>query len=143
MNGRTLAQILLAIVVIVGAISIGVTAYNAGVTTGLAESGRVVVGSGGAVLAPGYIGYGFGWGHGFGFFGFFGGLLFLFLLFALIRAAVGPRRGFRHGGGWYPGGWRDGGQTWEERAREAHDAWHRSHPDDPDHAGASPRPSDD
>jgi hypothetical protein len=137
MNGRTIARIALAILLVAGAVTLGVTAYNAGVTTGLADSGRVVVGAGGAVVAPGYIGYGYGWGHGFGFFGFFGGLLFLLLLFGLIRAAFGPRRGFRDGPGWYPGGWRDeggrtwdGGRTWEERAREAHDAWHRSHPED-------------
>ncbi|HET7473204.1 MAG TPA: hypothetical protein VFJ71_08780 [Candidatus Limnocylindrales bacterium] len=133
MNGRTIAAILLTFVVIVGAIGLGVTAYNAGVTAGLAQTGQVVVTNGGYV-APGaaYVGYGwgFGWGHGFGFFGFLGGLLFLFLIIGLVRAAFGgPRRGwgpgYGHRHGWGPGGW-------EDRAREAHDAWHREHPESPD-----------
>jgi hypothetical protein len=134
MNGRTIARILLAIVLIGGAIGLGVTAYNAGVTAGLAQTGQVVV-TDGPYLAPGgaYVGYGWGFGHGFGFFGFF---LFLILLFALFRAAFGgPRRGWGHGHGWGPGGWRDDqGRTWEDRAREAHDAWHRDHPDGSDRA---------
>jgi hypothetical protein len=131
MTGRTIARILLAIVLIGGALTLGIGAYNAGVTAGLAQTGQVVVANG-PYLAPGgaYVGYGWGWGHGFGFFGFLGGLLFLFLLIGLIRAAfAGPRRG------WGPGngprhGWGYGG--WEDRAREAHDAWHREHPDRPD-----------
>ena len=146
MNGRTIARILLAVILIVGAISLGVTAYNAGVTAGLAQTGQVVVANGG-YLAPGgpYVGYGwgFGWGHGFGFFGFLGGLLFLFLLIGLIRAAFGgPRRGWgpgygsRHG--WGPGGWgRPGGSPWEDRAREVHDAWHHDHPEGPDRPDGS------
>src|SRR5204863_9449206 len=94
MNGRTFARILLAIVIIGGAIGIGVTAYNAGVTAGLVQSAQVVVTPGGVPVAPvpPYVGYGwgYGWGgHGFGFFGFLGGLLFLFLLICLIRAAFG------------------------------------------------------
>ena len=136
MNGRTIARILLAVVVIVGAISLGVGAYNAGVTAGLAQTGGVVVTNGGYV-APGAAYVGYGWGHGFGFFGFLGGLLFLFLLIGLIRAAFGgPRRGwgpgYGHRGGWGPGGWRDAeGRTWEDRARATHDAWHRDHPESP------------
>jgi len=119
MNGRTIAQILLVIVLAVGAVGLGVTAYNAGVTQGLAQSGAVAVAPV-PYVAP-YVGWGWGWGHGFGFFGFLGGLLFLFLLIGLIRAAFGPRRGW---GGGYPGGW-------EDRAREGHDEWHRAHPDAP------------
>ena len=108
-------------------VGLGVTAYDAGLSAGLAQNGNIVVAPGYPVA--GY--YGWGFGHGFGFFGFLGGLLFLFLLIALIRAAFGgPRRGWGggwgggHGHGWYPGGWRDEqGRTWEDRAREAHDAW--------------------
>jgi hypothetical protein len=133
MNGRTIARILLAVVLIGGAISLGVTAYNAGVTAGLAQTGQVVVANG-PYLAPGgaYVGYGWGFGHGFGFFGFLGGFLFLIFLFALLRAAFGgSHRGWGgRGHGWGPGGWRDDqGRGWEERARDAHDAWHRDHPD--------------
>src|SRR4051812_735553 len=133
MNGRSFARVLLLVILIAGAIGLGVTAYDAGVTAGLAQNGNVVVNPGYAV-AP-YAGYGWGFGHGFGFFGFLGGLLFLFLLFGLIRAAFGGSRrgwGSGHGHGWSAGGWRDeGGRSWEDRAREAHDAWHRNHPDDP------------
>ena len=141
MNGRSIARALLAIVVILGAISLGVTAYNAGVTAGLAETGRVMVADGGYVApVPAYVGYGWGvgWGHGFGFFGFLGGLLFLFLLIGLFRAAFGgPRRGWRPGyggrSGWASSGWRDDeSRTWEDRARATHDAWHREHPEGPD-----------
>ena len=129
MNGRTLARILLAIVLIGGAIGIGVTSYNAGVTAGLVQSGAAVVVPGGVPVAPGgaYIGYGYGWGfgHGFGFFGFLGGLLFLFLLIGLIRAAFGgPRRGWGGPGGpghrGWAGDWRR--DAWEQRVKETHDA---------------------
>lgn len=135
MNGRTVARVLLAIVLVGAAIGIGVTSYNAGVTAGLVQSGQVVVAPGGLAVAPGaaYIGYGYGpgfGGHGFGFFGFLGGLLFLFLLIGLFRAAFGgPRRGWGPGGpagragrGW-GGDWRR--DAWEQRVKDTHDALHR------------------
>ena len=131
MNGRTIARVLLAIVLIGAAVGLGTTAYNAGVSAGLAQNGTVTVAPGYPV-GP-YVGWGWGYGHGFGFFGLFGGLLFLFLLFALVRAAFGGghRRGWNgHGGGW-SGGWRGpDGRGWEDRARQVHDEWHRTHPDD-------------
>jgi hypothetical protein len=131
MNARTIARILLAVVLIGGAIGIGVTSYNAGVTAGLVQSGQAVVIPGGVPVAPGgaYVGYGYGWGHGFGFFGLLGGLLFLLLLFGLVRAAFGgSRRGWGGPGG--PGGPRGWGgdwrrDAWEERVRQTHDALHR------------------
>jgi hypothetical protein len=139
MNGRTFARILLAIILIGGAIGIGVTSYNAGVTAGLVQTGHAVVVSDGYAVAPGgaYVGYGWGFGHGFGFFGFLGGLLFLFLLFGLIRAAFGGghRRGWGGPGG--PGGpgrwggdWRR--DAWEQRVKDTHDALHREATDGPD-----------
>ncbi|HEY8438057.1 MAG TPA: hypothetical protein VIK65_05535 [Candidatus Limnocylindrales bacterium] len=132
MSGRTIARVLLAIVLIGAAIGLGVTAYNAGVTAGLSQNGTVAVAPGYPV-GP-YVGWGWGYGHGFGFFGFFGGLLFLFLLFGLVRAAFGGghRRGWNgHGPGW-SGGWRGpDGRTWEDRARAVHEEWHRTHPGDP------------
>ncbi len=144
MNGRTIAQVFLVIFLVAGAVGLGVTAYNAGVTQGLAQSGAVAVAP--IAVAP-YAGWGWGFGPGFGFFGFLGGLLFLFLLIGLIRAAFGPRRGWGggHGHGWgparYPGGWTDDqGRTWEDRAREVHDGWHRAHPEAP--SGTGPTGSD-
>ncbi len=66
MNGRTFARFLLAIVLIGGALGIGVTAYNAGVSAGLVQSGQAVVVPGGHAIAPGtaYVGYGWGIGGG-------------------------------------------------------------------------------
>ena len=131
MNRRTIASVLVFLVVLAGAIGIGVGAYNAGVTAGLAQTGTVVVDRG-AVVAP-YLAYGWGYGHPFGFFGFLGGLLFLFLLFALIRVAVGGGRRGWGGPGWGgPGGprgtWHDEGRhAWEDRARDVHDRWHAEH----------------
>ena len=140
MNGRTFARILLAIVLIGGAIGIGVTSYNAGVTAGLVQSGHAVVMADGYAVAPGtaYIGYGWGFGHGGGFFGFLGGLLFLFILIGLIRAAFGgPRRGWGGPGG--PRGW--GGEwhrdAWEQRVKETHDALHREATGGPDKPAGS------
>jgi hypothetical protein len=121
MNGRTVAGILLALLLIGGAAAIGITAYNAGVTAGLVESGQVVVGPGQAT-GPYVGGYGPGWGNGgFGFFGFLGFLFFLFLFFALIRAAFG---GWGRRGGWGGGGPGWGGRY--DRIREMHDELHRS-----------------
>ncbi len=151
MNGRSIARILLALVLVGGAISLGVNAYNAGVTAGLVQSGQVVVTPGGYPVAP-YVGYAYGWGagHGFGFFGFLGGLLVLFLLIGLVRAAFGGgRRGWGPGGhgAWGPkgpggsagaggpggpGGWRS--DAWDQRIKETHDALHRdaaAGPDEP------------
>ena len=139
MNGRTIARILLAIVLVGGALGIGVTAYNAGVTAGLVQTGHAVVVDPGYAVAPGgaYVGYGWGFGHGGGFFGFLGGLFFLFVLFALIRAAFGfggHRRGWGGPGG--PGGdWRR--DAWEQRVKETHDALHRDTPGGPDKPAGS------
>jgi hypothetical protein len=127
MNGRTIAGVLLTLLLVAGAIGIGITAYNAGVTQGLADSGQVVV-------APGYPvgpyvgGYGYGWGHGgFGFFGFLGALFFIFILIALFRAVLGGGRGHGRGGWGGPGWGGPGGRgPWSDRAREIHDELHRT-----------------
>ena len=134
MPGRAIARILFIVVLVGVAVGIGVTAYDAGLTTGLAQSGHVVVAPGGYAVAP-YVGYGWGFGRGFGFFGFFGVLLFLFLIFALVRAAFGGRRGWS-GSHHHDerGGWR--GSPWESRAREVHDEWHRGPSDAADRPAA-------
>lgn len=141
---RTFARFALLVLVLAGAVVVGVTAYNAGVTAGLAQNGAVVVNPGGDPVGP-YVGYGwagYGW-PGFGFFGFFGFLFFLLILFGLIGAATGHGR--RGPGG--PGRGHDGrhdwrGGPWEARAREAHDAWHRGEagqPADPSSPAAADR----
>jgi hypothetical protein len=139
MNGRTIAAVLLVLFLTVGGIFLGVSAYNAGVTAGLAqnlaEGGSDVVVTPGYATAP-YVGWGYGWGHpGFGFFGFLFFLFFLFLIFGLIRATFGWGRGWGRGG-WGPGGWgpggpgrydyRGGSEAWNDRVREVHDELHRS-----------------
>jgi hypothetical protein len=130
---KVIAAILLVLVLAGAAAGIGVSAYNAGVTAGLVQSGQIVAAPGTYAVAP-YVGWGAG--PGFGFFGFFGLLLFLFVLIGLARAAFGgSRRGWGPGG---PGGW--GGpngsrsDAWERRVRETHDALHRDSGNGPDEA---------
>lgn len=122
---RTIAAILLIALLAIGGGLIAVTAYQVGlgtaVTTAIAEGGGTVV----APLAPYGYGYGYGWHPGgFGFFGFLGTLLFLFLVFALIRAIFrgGPGRG-GWGRGWGgPGAWGNGDH---DHGRGAFEEWHR------------------
>ena len=130
MSGRTFAAILLVIVLGIGAAVLGVTAYNAGVSAGLAQN---VAAAGGSVVvaapyaAAPYAGWGWGWGPGFGIFGFFFFLFFLFLLFGLIRAVFGWGRWGRGGrGGYYGRGWGYGPDAWNDRVREVHDELHRT-----------------
>ena len=116
---RVLFGVLLAAVV---AAAVGFSAYNAGVTRGLAESGRFAVA---APAAPGAtapaVPYAYAypypymwhrpWGFGFGFFPFF----FVLLCFFLLRRAFwgGPRWGWHH--------YRDGvPPRFEEWHRRAH-----------------------
>jgi hypothetical protein len=131
MNGRTIAQIILAVVVVAGIAFFGIGAYNAGVTQGLAQGGNVVVNPGAYIGGPYVGGWGYGWHGGFSFFGFLGTLFFIFLLFGLLRAAFGRGRGWgpgRWGGPGGPGGWdRHDPRGWEGRAKEIHDEWHRTH----------------
>ncbi|MBI3752181.1 MAG: hypothetical protein HY263_11075 [Chloroflexi bacterium] len=100
---------------------IGVSIYNAGVSAGLAQAGAV---AGGAV-APYVYGWGFHPGFlGFGFLGLLFPILFLFLIFGLIRAAMfGGRRGWGHG--WQAG---PGPDAWRsERDRHLADLHRRMH----------------
>jgi hypothetical protein len=134
MSGRAFATILLVIVLGIGATILGVTAYNAGVSAGLAQN--VAESGGSVVVAPGYapapyVGWGYGWGGGWGFFGFIGTLIFIFLVFGLIRAAFGWGRGWGRGGygpSGYGRGWdhRHGNDAWNDRVREVHDELHRT-----------------
>ena len=113
MRAIAITILVLALVVIGGGV-IAATAYQAGLQT-------AVIAEGGAVVTPVVVngaGWGWGWGPGFGFLGFFGFLLVLFLVFGLIRAIAGPRRG--HWGG--PG---HGHGSWESRAHERFETWHR------------------
>ena len=93
--------VLLFVGVLVG---LGTNIYQTGVAQGIIEAGRVPAGA--TVPVAGY-----GWGyHGFDILGLFFPLLFLFILFGLIRAAFSRGRGWGHGYG-YGHGW---GPGWDK-----------------------------
>ena len=99
MDGRAVFRILAALVLIAAIAGIGIFAYNAGVAT------HIQVPANPARQVP-YPYYGWGFWHPFGFFGCFGPLIALFLVFVALRALTfvfwGPRwhmhrRWWRHG----------------------------------------------
>lgn len=111
-------------------VGIGAGVYQAGVAQGIVDAGRFPAGA--TVPVAGY-----GW-HGPDLFGLFFGILFLFLIFGLIRAAFFGGRGWgrgygHHGYGWGPG-WGKGGpmeggpDAWrEERERRMSELHQRLH----------------
>ena len=122
MDGRGFFIRLLAVLVLAAiTIGVGVAAYNAGVTAGLAEAAQQAAAGGDPLpVSPHVYGYGpyahgpFGWG--FGFFGFLFALFMIFVIVGLVRAAFGGGR--HHRGG--PGGWGDRRDRVEEWHRELH-----------------------
>jgi hypothetical protein len=146
MRNLFIGFLILTAVVIGGGIVANV-AYQAGVSTAVTTAAATA--PDGTVVTPvvpypyGY-GYGWGWGHGgFPFFGILAGLFFLFLLFALIRAATwrgGWGRGWNGGpgGSGGPGGYGKAGDH-DHRARfqETFDDFHRRAHDE----SATPPPS--
>ncbi len=122
MNGRTIPVVVLVLLLIAGAIGIGVYAYNVGVTQGLADSGKLVAPAPGAVPYPYYGPYFYHgpFGFGYGFLGCLFPLLFFFLFFGLLR-------GFFWRGRWGWGGYRGGEskgappmfEEWHKRAHES------------------------
>jgi hypothetical protein len=120
MNRRIVLGVLLALVLIAGAVSLGAYAYNLGVAQGLAQSGTLSDLPPGAEMRP-YLYYGgpfwFYRPFGFGFFGCFGPLLFFFLIFVLFR-------GLWWGGRWGSGpGWKHG--PWDKDIPPRFEEWHR------------------
>ena len=104
MNGRFVLGILLAIVLIGGAIGIGAMAYSAGVNQGMVETGKVVAPAAGAapysypLYGPSFF-HPFGWG--FGFLSCLFPLLFFFVVFSMLRMIFwGGRWGWRHNRHW-------------------------------------------
>jgi hypothetical protein len=153
MYGRSGFRLLVVIVLVVGLAFLGIGAYNAGIAAGVAQGAGAAIPPG-SVVAPGAIPYYYGWhpfGFGFGFLGFLGTLLFVFLIFGLIRAVAfgGRGRGWGGPGHWGPGGpggpggpdkWRN--SPWAGRARETFDEWHReSHSGEAGTPPASPGPA--
>ncbi len=103
------------LITIVIAAVVGVAAYQAGVAQGLATTGT-------AVAPAAYYGGPF---LGFGLFGFIFPLLFLFLIFGLLRAAFGGGWGGHRYGGWGGphdhGKWGEGPSRLEEWHKKAHE----------------------
>jgi hypothetical protein len=131
MNGRAIVSFLFSLIVLGILVSIGVGIYQAGITQGVIDAGRFPAAA--AVPVAGY-----GQHDGFGFLGLLFPILFLFLIFGLLRAAFGRGRGWGHGYGrgygWGPGwdkgeGPGSGGPaTWrEERERYVADMHRRLH----------------
>ena len=127
---RIFAVFLLLVVLAVGGSAIAATAYQAGLTTAVAQ----VPADGATVVTPVVV-HGYGWGFpGFGIFGFFATLFFIFLVFGLLRAIFWGGRGHRHGWGgpgWGPGGpgssgrgWDQDGSPWRDRAHSTFETWH-------------------
>lgn len=144
MSGRGVLNFLLGLLVLGVLVAIGAGIYQAGVTQGIIDAGRFPAGT--AVPVAGY-----GWGHGFGFLGLLFPILFLFLIFGLIRAAFsrgrgwGPGWGHGYGAGWGPGpdgGMASGGpESWraerDRRISELHRQLHESE-GDPGTSGSPP-----
>ena len=104
MSGRSLASIFFSLIIVGILVAIGVGIYQAGVAQGVIDAGRFPAGAAVPVGGYGYGGYHEG---GFGFLGLLFPLLFLFLIFGILRAAFGHRRGWGRGyGSW--GGWNTG-----------------------------------
>ncbi len=114
-------RVVLAIVLIAALVGVGTYVYNAGVAQGLAASGKIVAPDGGVAPYAYYGPFYQPWGFGFGIFGLIFPLLFIFLIFGLLR-------------GIFFGGWR-GRRGWgdprSQRGEWPHDVpptveeWHR------------------
>ena len=110
------------IVTLVIAAIVGVGAYQLGVAQGLATTGTAVAPA--LYYNPFF----------FGGFGFLFPLLFIFLIFALIRGAIGRGRGWGYGGGW-------GGPGYYQNPRERIEELHRElHGEKPKDTGSSSPP---
>jgi hypothetical protein len=112
--GSFLAGLL--VLVLLGAIGVGI--YDAGLQQGIAQSVDLPAN---AVPYAAYGYHGFGWGGGL--LGLIFPILFLFLIFGLVRAAFRGGRGWgHHGYGYGPGRW--GGPGSGDRSQWVAD-WHR------------------
>lgn len=129
---RAFAALLLILVLAIGGGVIATTAYQAGLDTAVTAAV-----ADGATVAPVVVpAYGFGWhgaGFGFGLFGLFATVFFVFIVFALIRALFFRGTGRRGGWGGGPGSWSGSHGPWERHAQETFDTWHQlAHKDSPD-----------
>jgi hypothetical protein len=145
MNGRAIVSFLFGLLIVGILVGVGTGIYQAGVAQGVVDAGRLPAGA----VVP-VAGYGYGWGfHGFGFLGLLFPILFLFLIFGLVRAAFG--RGRHWGPGWggrgywgkgygpgFGGPASGGPDAWrEERDRQISDLHRRLHEEE-SKSGATP-----
>lgn len=136
MSRSVIFRVVLGLIVAAVLVGAGFALFNAGTAYGLRqapewaqimgqrmEAGQMGPGMGimpgGHMMGYGmrHTGYGWGW-HPFGGFGFLScliPLLFVFLVFALVRGMFGWRR-------W---GWHGGPGHWEQRGREKFEEWHK------------------
>jgi hypothetical protein len=110
---RILVGVLLVVAVTAGVAGIATYAYQFGVAQGFAQSAKVAVpGPYPAYPYPGYpYGYPLHGPFGFGFFGLLFPILFIFLVFALMRGMFWRRYG--------------GGGHWERGVPHRFEEWHR------------------
>ncbi|MBI5652572.1 MAG: hypothetical protein HZC40_19320 [Chloroflexi bacterium] len=89
MNGKFLLGALLVIVLIAGAAGVGAYAFRMGVAQGLAESGKLTAPPTGVAPYPYFAPFHYrAVGHGFGLLSCLAPLLFVFLVFGLMRAMI-------------------------------------------------------
>ena len=101
-------------------VGLGANVYQAGVAQGIVDAGRFPVGANVPVA-------GYGW-HGPGLFGLLFGLVFLIILFGIIRAAFWGGRGWGHHGhgpGWAKFGPGEGPESWRGDRDSRIAEWHR------------------
>jgi hypothetical protein len=115
MNGRIVLRVLFALVLIAGAVGLGVYVYNAGVAQGLAASGKLVAPEGGVAPYPYYGGPFFFRPYSFAFAGCLFPLLFIFLVMVLLR-------GIFWRGHW---AWSEHRRRWEKGVPPMLEEWHR------------------
>jgi hypothetical protein len=115
--GRAIVGFFLTLVAVGVLVGIGAEIYQAGVAQGIVDAGRFPAGA--PVPATGYGGY-----HGFNVLSLFFPLLFLFLIFGLIRAAFSRGRGWGHGHGYGRGyGWGPGWDKGDGSGDDAPSSW--------------------
>jgi hypothetical protein len=120
MSGRVLLSIVLTIVLIAALVGVGTYVYNAGVAQGLAANGKIVAPDGSAAPYPYYGPVYQPWGFGFGIFGLIFPLLFIFVIFGLLRGLLFG--GWRRRGPW---GWDRPHSDWEKNVPPTVEEWHR------------------
>ena len=127
MDGKVLARIVSAVVLIAAITGIAFFAFNAGVAKGSPITIQAPSGETSQLPYP-YYGYGYPFhrpfGAGFGLLGCLVPLFLFFLVFGAFRFLFwGPRWGHMHHGPWGAGRWHEGGvppmfEEWHKRAHE-------------------------